>query len=377
MKIIIDNKIPYIKGALEPLAEVIYCNAAEINQSTVADADALVVRTRTTCNAQLLKGSKVRFIATATIGFDHIDTHYCQQHHIAWANAPGCNSSAVEQYLAAALLHIAKTTGKPTAEFTVGIVGVGKVGRKVARIANLLGMHTLKNDPPRERIEGKQDFVDIEQIQQKADIISFHTPLNLSGPDATKHLVNQQFIDGCTKKPWIINTCRGEVTHTNTLIEARRANKISGLIIDCWENEPQISEELLNICDIATPHIAGYSQDGKAAATQMAVQALSRFFKLGIDHWLTPYIKHAPNYVIRLDGKGKTTREMQQEVIPQTYDIALDSQRLKADKGQFEHMRNYYHMRREFPYYIIKASRMTPQQTVELMGLGIRVATID
>ncbi|MDX1284375.1 MAG: NAD(P)-dependent oxidoreductase, partial [Draconibacterium sp.] len=185
MKIIIDDKIPYIKGAFENLAEVVYLPGKETTPEVVKDADAIITRTRTICNQELLEGSKVKFIATATIGFDHIDTDYCKQAGIEWTNAPGCNAESVNQYIASALFSWSMRKRIDLAGLTIGVVGVGNVGSRVAKTCEILGMKVLLNDPPRERAEGPEQFVSLETIQKEADIITLHVPLNLEGEDAT------------------------------------------------------------------------------------------------------------------------------------------------------------------------------------------------
>ena len=285
MKIIIDNKIPYIRGALEPFAKVVYLPGNLTTRETVRDADALVTRTRTLCNRDTLEGSRVRFIATATIGFDHIDTRYCEAAGIQWVNAPGCNAESVNQYVASALFSWSARERVALKGQTIGIVGVGQVGSRVAKTCEILGMNVLLNDPPRERAEGSSQFVSLRDIREQCDIISFHVPLNVEGEDRTYHMVNQPFVGGLQKRPLLINTCRGEVFESEAVHRARETGEIAGLIIDCWENEPALDLDLLHRVDFGTPHIAGYSRDGKANGTTVAVRAISKFFGLGIDDW--------------------------------------------------------------------------------------------
>ena len=205
MKIIIDDKIPYIKGVLEPFAEVVYLPGNKTTNEVVKNADALITRTRTVCNSQLLKDSSAKFIATATIGYDHIDTDYCAQAGIEWTNAPGCNAESVNQYIASALFSWSIRLRKDLAGMTIGIVGVGNVGSRVAKTCEILGMKVLLNDPPRERVEGSGKFVSLKAIQQEADIITFHVPLNMSGKDKTYHLGNEAFFQNLGKQALIIN----------------------------------------------------------------------------------------------------------------------------------------------------------------------------
>jgi erythronate-4-phosphate dehydrogenase len=199
VKLIIDDKIPYIRGIFEHVAEVAYLPGAKITPEVVHDADAIITRTRTICNEDLLKGSSVKFIATATIGYDHIDTDYCRRAGIQWTNAPGCNSKSVEQYVASALMVLTEKDLVNLKQSTIGIVGVGNVGSKVARIAELLGMKVLMNDPPRARAEGPEKFVNLQTILEEADIISLHVPLNMKGEDATFHMADEIFFSSLKK----------------------------------------------------------------------------------------------------------------------------------------------------------------------------------
>ncbi|HZH71558.1 MAG TPA: 4-phosphoerythronate dehydrogenase, partial [Mariniphaga sp.] len=210
MKIVIDDKIPYIRGAFESLAEVVYLPGNKTTHQHIKDADAIITRTRTKCNEDLLKGSTVKFIATATIGYDHIDTDFCAKEGIEWVNAKGCNAESVNQYIASALFSWAVKNRIELKEKTIGIVGVGNVGSKVEKLCRAIGMKVLLNDPPRERVEGAEKFVALENIQKEADIITFHVPLNRTGPDATYHLADENFLQNLGKNPLIINSCRGE-----------------------------------------------------------------------------------------------------------------------------------------------------------------------
>ena len=373
MKIIIDDKIPYIKGALEPFAEVVYLPGDKTTSEDVKDVDALITRTRTDCNEKLLAGSNVKFIATATIGFDHIDTVFCEQAGISWTNAPGCNAKSVEQYIASALIVLAEKKGFSLKDKTIGIVGVGNVGSKVARLSEILGMKVLLNDPPRARAEGIKGFVGLNEIIDKADIISLHVPLNLDGPDKTFHLADEGFFSATKKFPVIINSCRGEVTDTVAMKEALKSGKISGAVIDCWENEPLFDLELMSLVDLATPHIAGYSKDGKANGTTMSVRAISKFFNLGINNWKCTGIEKPSELDIFIDGTGKTTQQILTEAILSTYDIREDDKRLRESVKTFEYQRGNYPIRREFPAFRIFCKINNIKAIHKLNQLGFRL----
>lgn len=353
MKIVIDDKIPYIRGAFEGVAEVVYLPGSKTTPEVVKDANAIVTRTRTICNEKLLDGSSVKFIATATIGFDHIDTDYCDAAGIKWTNAPGCNSKSVEQYIASTLMALAETRNLNLKDLTIGVVGVGNVGSKVAQISELFGINVLRNDPPRERAEGSDAFVGLKQVMQEADIITLHVPLNMKGKDATFHLGNEDFFSGLKKKPVLINSCRGEVVETEAVKSALKSGQISAFVCDCWENEPNIDLELLGMTEIATPHIAGYSKDGKATGTRMSVEAISKFFGLGIDDWQPSGVELPEQPVFELDGNGLSEQQIISDAILHTYDIRNDDVDFRKDPSKFEQLRGDYPIRREFSAFTV------------------------
>ena len=373
MKVIIDDKIPYIKGVLEPFAEVVYLPGNKIMPQIAKYADVLITRTRTFCNKELLEGSRVKFIATTTVGYDHIDTEYCKNAGIEWTNAPGCNAESVNQYTVAALLKWSMRKRLDLTGKTIGIVGAGNIGSRVAKTCETIGMRVLLNDPPRARREGADNFVSIEKIRQEADIITFHTPLIMKGEDATFHMVDESFLQNLNKKPLLINSCRGEVFGTEAVFNALKTNDISGVILDCWENEPDINLELLNIVEIGTPHIAGCSRDGKANGTTMSIQAISRFFNLGIDNWKLENIELPENTVVEIDGNRQNEYSILAEAILSTYDIEADDEMLRKSSHLFEKFRGDYPIRREFATYTVKAKNIEEKTLVKLKTLGFNI----
>ena len=336
MKVIVDNKIPYIKGLIETLAdEVIYLPGKDFTPEVVKEADALIIRTRTLCNRKLLEGSKVRFIGTATIGFDHIDTKYCQEAGITWSNCPGCNAGAVEQYVHAALLLLQQEKGLQLKGACLGIVGVGHVGERIRRMAERIGMKVLLNDPPRADA-GEQGFTSLDTLARQCDVLTFHTPLIREGKYRTFHLADRTFFQKLQRKPYLLNTSRGEVVETEALLEALHTGAVAGAVIDVWENEPHINRELLDKVFIGTPHIAGYSADGKANATRMVLEAFCRFFHKPINFHLT-----LPE-VSRPALSGEEDLQFLQQ-----YNPHIDCENLRAHPEQFEQLRGDYHLRRE------------------------------
>lgn len=330
MKVVIDNAIPYIADLLEPFAEVVYRTGQEFSREDVADADALIIRTRTRCDEALLDGSKVKMIATATIGFDHIDLDYCRRHDIKVVTAAGCNAAGVLQWVAAALAMLSADEGWQPKEKTLGIIGVGNVGSLVEEYARRWGFRVLRCDPPRQQCEGG-DFLSLEEVAEQSDIITFHTPLD----PTTFHLIDEHLISLMRPDATIINASRGEVASTEALLKAPQR-----LCIDVWEQEPAINQELLAKAFVATPHIAGYSAQGKANATAMVVEALAKHFGLPLEGWYPAEVTPARRQAIGWNEMCQT--------IADYCDLSAESASLRLSPEAFESLRNNYHFREEY-----------------------------
>ena len=331
LNFVIERNVPFIAGLLEPYANVSYLAADEFTPATVKNADALIVRTRTRCDEDLLAKSRCRFIGTATIGTDHIDSEWCEAHGITVINAPGCNAPAVAQYVFASIMQLAN---RPIGQYTIGIVGVGHVGSIVERWARGLGMKVLICDPLRQRAEGGENWSSLEEIAEKADIITFHTPLTREGDDRTFHIADEAFFASLRRAPIIINSARGPIVDSPALVEALDNGLVSSAVIDCWENEPEISLELLERAAIATPHIAGYSHDGKVRATQMILDAITTFF----------YLPRVNTLAATPKGIARSVRPLD---IVESYNPLVDTVALKNDPSSFEALRNNYRYRSE------------------------------
>jgi erythronate-4-phosphate dehydrogenase len=373
VKLVADENIPFLRGVLDPYAEVTYLPGKEIDSEAVRRADGLIIRTRTQCDRTLLEGSKVRFIATATIGYDHIDTAYCDESGIGWFHAAGCNASGVEQYIAAALLHLAITHNFRLEGKVLGVVGVGNVGSRIVRIGKALGMMVLQNDPPRARLEGEAAFTDLRTIREESDIITLHIPLTTDGPDRTLNLADKGFLSDLKKKPIIINTSRGEVVDEKELMKHLQSRMVSGVVLDVWQNEPGISLELLVRTDIGTPHIAGYSTEGKANGTAFCVRQASQFFGFGLDSWYPDPLLSPPSTVLNIDPSGRYTQDILQQAIRFSYDILRDDRNLRTAPATFEKLRNHYPVRREFPSFTIKLTQQNPETARLLTSIGFVV----
>ena len=336
MNVLVDSKIPFIKGMIESVpgvAKAEYIAPEEFTRERVADADALFIRTRTRCNAALLEGSKVRFIGTATIGHDHIDRQWCAEHGITTTNAPGCNAPGVAQWVFAAIAACLPDC-RPE-ETTLGIVGVGHIGKIVERWARSIGFKVLLNDPPRAALEGPQGFVSLDEIASQADIITFHTPLTHPPHEhASYHLCNANFLSKLAKRPLLLNAARGAVVDTDALIAAHAASLTRDLCIDCWEGEPEIRKDLMDIAAIATPHIAGYSLEGKHRASAMLINSFRTWAGLPADAAIEAAVR-VPN----------TPRSL--EDISLNYNILADDAMFRNEHTAMERLRNSYNYRHE------------------------------
>jgi erythronate-4-phosphate dehydrogenase len=374
MKIVADDKIPFLKGALEPHAEMVYIPGKQISRDILMNADALLIRTRTKCTENLLKGTKIRFIGTATIGFDHIDTNYCDKSGISWTNAPGCNSSSVQQYIAAALLRISSEYRFSLKDKTLGIIGVGNVGSKVEKFARTLGMKVLLNDPPRARVDGKKNFLSLNTVLSESDIVTVHVPLNVAGADLTFHLFNEDCLNKIKKGAWFINSSRGEVTDTHSLKKVLNSGKPGGAVLDVWENEPDIDPELMQQAFISTSHIAGYSTDGKANGTALVVNSLSRHFNLPLENWYPENLPVPASPIISIVCNGKSEEEIIGEAVNHTYNIDEDNLRLHLSPSDFEKLRENYPLRREFTSYTVDLKGENEKVRQILKGLGFIIS---
>ena len=370
--IVADAHIPFLRGALEPFCRMIYLPGNKIGREELQNAQGLIVRTRTLCNSALLEGTPVRFIASATIGFDHIDAAFCQSQGISWHHAAGCNAPAVAQYMTAALMQLAVTHGITYRGKTLGVVGVGHVGSRIARLGELLGMRVLLNDPPRAEKEGQEGFSSLEQLTEESDVITLHVPLTLAGPYKTLYLANSGFFGRLTKKPVFINTARGSVVESQALSDHLKKGTLKACALDVWEGEPHPDRELLHRVDIATPHIAGYSTEGKANGTAFCVQQASRFFGFGIDDWYPEALPVPQNPIITLDPAGKGIEAILHEAVRASYSILDDDTALRMYPAAFEELRNKYPVRREFPSYHIELASPHPEAKRILTGLGFK-----
>ncbi|MBE6252051.1 MAG: DUF4301 family protein [Bacteroidales bacterium] len=361
MKVVADTNIPFLKGVLEPYAEVEYLDGRSIDREALLDADALIIRTRTRCNEETLSGTRVKMISSATIGMDHIDIPWCKAHGIDVQNAEGCNAGGVADYVFSALYGVASRRAIKLDEAVIGIIGVGNVGKKVEYMARTLGFKVLLNDPPRVAKEGPEGFVSLEELLEKATVVTLHVPLD----ETTRGMAGEDFFSRMQPGSIFINASRGEVVDEGALIHARP--KLGALVLDTWCNEPNVNPNLIELCDIATPHIAGYSYQGKQNGTAMAVQALARHF--GIEPLMNfrPALEDEAMTPTILDLWGKSQGEIA-AVMQYNYPIFTDDFLFRSSPESFEKLRSEYNYRREFSldnHYNTMFSPTDQQQILE------------
>lgn len=340
LKIVADKAIPFLEGVFDPYADMTYLPGDKIGPEDVRDADVLMVRTRTKCNADLLEGSKVKFIATATIGTDHIDFPYCDSKGIVVRNAPGCNAGGVMEYVFSALYGLASRKSISLQGDTIGIIGVGHVGSLIERMGRALGFKILKCDPPRAEAEGSFSFCDLEYLLQNSQIVTLHVPLD----ETTRGMANSEFFSLMQPGAFFINAARGEVVCDDALKAA--IPKLGPVIIDTWNHEPDIDIDLMDKVAIATPHIAGYSYQGKQNGTAAAVRAVAHYFGITELYEFFPKTDLPENEAVKLDLKDLNQGEIA-SVLQYNYPIFTDDFMLRLNPENFDKLRSEYNYRRE------------------------------
>lgn len=363
IKIFAEQSVPYLEHLCLPYQHLIDLRKLPLSKETIRDADALIVRSITPCNRELLEGSQVQYIATATSGTDHIDSQYLEASKIAWGSSAGCNASSVALYVFASLSHLALQYQFELKGRCIGIIGVGHVGRQVERIALALGMTPLLYDPPRAEAEGRDLFVELEDIQRDCDIITLHVPLLSS----TYHLINDDFLARCQKSPILINACRGAVTDTEALLRAKKRGLISHLIIDCWEGEPHINPELLKLSDIATPHIAGFSAEGKYRASSIALLSVSKHFDLGVSEEILHDFKLLGNPPGTVDLRDYPKETQIAQALLTSCKPTEISRKLKTKSISFEILRREYQYPRELSAYTFVTENKQIHSIIEVI----------
>jgi erythronate-4-phosphate dehydrogenase len=366
--------MPFVEEAFSTLGETVVLEGRSISHADVLDADLLAIRSTTKVNADLLDGTPVRFVGTATIGTDHLDINYLERNNISWCFSPGCNANSVSEYVTAALLCLANRHSFTLRGKTMGVIGVGNVGRRVVEKASALEMKVLQNDPPRERAEGSGQFVALDQLLAESDIVTVHVPITKSGPDKTWHLADSDFFAKMKSGAIFINAARGAIVDSADLLSAIASGHLAHTVLDTWEGEPAFRADLLNVVDIGTPHIAGHSFEGKVAGTVMVYEAACRF--LGrTPEWSPEALLPEPQVpTVTVDAGSKSDEALLWDVVRRVYDIEADDVRLRADSDNpaqhFDALRKNYPIRREFHFTSVRINNTSPQLQSAFEALG-------
>jgi len=380
MKIIADANIPFVLECFSSIGDVEAVGGREITRDVVADADILLVRSITPVFADLLTGSKARFVATATIGFDHIDLDFLRRNCIGFASAPGSNANSAAEYVVAALLEIGHRHKISLEGKSIGVIGVGNVGSRVAQKCRALGMEVLLNDPPLYRQTDDAKYLPIQELFD-CDFITFHTPLTFEGIDKTFHLADEDFFNALKTGCVFVNASRGSVVDGAALKSAIQAGRLRAVALDVWENEPNIETELLEMVDIGTPHIAGYSLDGKIAGMIMIYKSACEFFGIEPEFDIEDFLPEPDVKTIELNPNPENQQDALLETVRKVYSIDRDDMRLRqvlhepaGKKGKlFDNLRKNYPVRREFQNteVIIECTGDSPAK--KLSGIGFKV----
>ena len=381
LKVVVNRNTPGVVATFSRLGDVLALETNAVNRETVRDADLLIVRSETTVDRELLEGSRVRFVGTVTIGTDHIDLDYLQENGIAFASAPGSNSTSVAEYVTAALLTWSDRSRTSLKGKILGVVGVGNVGSKVAGAGEALGMRVVLNDPPRARQTGGPIFLPLDRLME-SDFLSLHVPLTKSGIDATYHLFDERRIRAMKPSSVLLNTSRGGVVETAALTNALVSKRLSGAVLDVWEGEPAIDTDLLARVTLGTPHIAGYSLDGKLNAVKMVYEEACRFLNVSAD-WNTGSKAGGGDLPgIEIPATLSDPAQVVRRAVQYAYDIELDDTFLRRIEMKNEGERGYYFMklraeyriRREFARRTVLLSREQNEAREVLEKLGFVVA---
>ncbi|MCX6136825.1 MAG: 4-phosphoerythronate dehydrogenase [Ignavibacteriales bacterium] len=381
MRIVANKHTPFIELAFSGAGSLTTLGTLEITHEAVRDADALIVRSETLVNKELLEGSSVRYVGTVTIGTDHVDKEYLAAHDITFASAPGSNSNSVAEYIASALLTLARRHNFSLRGKTLGVIGVGNVGSKVVRVGRALGMAVVENDPPLQRETGDSRFRSFDEVL-RCDIVTVHVPMQKQGADATYHLLNTATISKMHPGAFLINSSRGAVVKGDDLLRALQSKVIAGAVLDVWEKEPAVNHDLVHAVDIATPHIAGYSLDGKVNAVKMIHESLCSYFSLDLPWEVENAMPPAEIPAMHLEDIMQSEQELLTKAVCSCYDILRDDHDMRAiirmtpdaAAKYFMSLRSGYRIRREFRCTLLHLPERQRKSDAALRALGFGTA---
>ncbi|PWW09554.1 4-phosphoerythronate dehydrogenase PdxB [Mangrovibacter plantisponsor] len=371
MKILVDENMPYAQALFSRLGEVQSVPGRPIPEDALTGADALMVRSVTKVNAGLLAGTPVKFVGTATAGTDHVDSAWLSSAGIGFSAAPGCNAIAVVEYVFSALLMLAEREGFALQDRTVGIVGVGNVGGRLQKRLEALGIKTLLCDPPRADQGDDEAFLPLETLVQEADILTFHTPLFKDGPYKTLHLADESLLRRLKPGTILINACRGPVVDNAALLACLNDGQALFTVLDVWEGEPDLNLALLERADIGTPHIAGYTLEGKARGTTQVYEAFSAF--IGQPETVSLNTLLPPPEFSRVSLHGPLDQTALKRLAHLVYDVRRDDaplRRVAGHTGEFDKLRKFYKERREWSSLLVECDDQSAAALLNQLGFN-------
>lgn len=354
----------------------------EITRDHLLDADALIVRSKTKVTEELLRGTPVKFVGTATAGTDHIDSAWLESRGIYWCAAPGCNANSVSEYLVAALLVLGQRNEFHLKGKTIGVIGCGNVGSRVVTKCQALGMNVLRNDPPLAAVSSDPDFQPLEEVLAESDIVTLHLPLVKNKPWPTEHLADYCFFEQLNPGTLFINAARGSVCDYDALLDAKASGVVSQMVIDVWSPEPAFRTDVLKMADLASPHIAGHSYEGKINGTIACYNELCNFFEIQKKWNVQDSLPATEVPLVEVDCSGRADEEILHEIIQQVYDIGIDDNLIREaavsheiDRARnFDGLRKNYRMRREFRNTKVLAQNASEDLLRKLRALGFAIA---
>ena len=372
MRILADQNMPLVEQYFSEFGEITRFAGRELAPEQLIDADVLLVRSITQVDKALLsKANKLKFVGTATIGTDHIDQSLLNERGIAFSSAPGCNATAVAEYVVSSLLALAQEDSFSLKDKTVGIVGVGNIGSRLATKLDALGCRLLLCDPPKQALGQLEQGVQLETIVEQADIVSFHVPLVKEGPYQTKHLLNQENLSKLKPNAIVVNSCRGDVIDNQALLSHMQQGANLSLVLDVWENEPNIEQALLPFIRIGSVHIAGHSHEGKAGGTDMLYQALCKTLGVEATHQLADLL---PTPALEKITLTDTANEQSiTQLVHALYDVRRDFGLLKSGLNTvgFDSLRKNYPGRREFSSLAVECNVSAFAHQLSQLGFNV------
>ena len=380
MKIVCAETVLLGNEAFSIAGKTVILPDREIRRSDLLDADALIVRSKTKINRELLHDTPVKLVGTATAGTDHIDADYLDQRGIYWCGSPGCNANSVSEYLIAALLVLGNRHGFNLEGKTMGVIGCGNVGSRVAKKCETLGMTVLRNDPPLAARSTDPDFLPLETLLAESDLVTLHVPLVKEGPWPTAHMADYRFFEQLKPGALFINAARGSVCDYDALLEAQAAGAVSRMVIDVWSPEPAFRTDVLKMADLASPHIAGHSYEGKLNGTIACYNELCNFFEIPKTWDIEASLPEPHVPTLETDCTSRDDQDVLHEIIQQVYDIETDNRLIheaavhdEIDRARnFDALRKGYRTRREFMNTTVTLSNASEGLMQKVQALGFK-----